>query len=609
MVGTIELLRPQCAAHSAGAGNIGITTLLQALLVSQCELTASQLWPKDYGSHYIDKGTEVFDFIVIGGGTAGSVIAGRLSDNPAYRVLLIEAGGDPPLESQVPGYGLMLQMSRVDWNYTTEPNFKSCLDFPGGSCPWPRAKMLGGCSANNAMQFILGNRRDFDDWEKMGNPTWGWNDVYQHFRKTENYRPPNPYNVHGTGGPLIVDRFNGGFQDIKQLIMQAAKEGGYEDVDDFRDGHYLGYGLLNALIINGTRNTPARAFLQTLKPNLQVIKNAIVTKINFDENKRAQSVNFVYTDEKGTQYQLTAKNSKEIILSAGTIETPKLLMLSGIGHQEHLESHGIPVISNLPVGDNLEDHATITVLFKMKPNEPGFIFDPLFEYLIHRTGPLAGVNVLDATGFLDVRNESGIYPSMQVHHLWFPQGTPSPLLVLGSQSLSIPNVLIENSVLGMMFILINPKSRGTIRLKSTDYLEQPKISPNFFSVYDDVRLFREAIRQGIKLERTPTFRKYGIKHLRQVHPKCSLFGDDTDEYWDCYIRHANNLIYHPTGTARMGPIEDKRTVVDPRLRVKGVKRLRVIDASIMPKIVSANIQATVVAIAEKGADFIKEDWS
>ncbi|CAD7089263.1 unnamed protein product [Hermetia illucens] len=604
---SVGSLDPQCAAHSLGPANIALNTLLQTLLAAQCGLTGCQNWPEDYGPHYVNKGSEIFDFIIIGAGTAGSVVAGRLSDNPNYRVLLIEAGGDPPVESEIPGMAYALQGTRVDWNYTTTPNYMSCLDFPKSFCPWPRGKMLGGCSANNAMEFILGNRRDFEIWESMGNPTWGWDDIFEHLRKLEDYKAPNPYHVHGTRGPLVVGRFNGGYPNIKKLIIEGAKEGGYESVDDFRDGHYLGYGLLNALVINGTRNTPAKAFLQNMKPNLVVVKNAIATKINFDKDRNAQSVDFIYTDKNNVRHQLTAENSKEIILSAGTIETPKLLMLSGIGSRTHLESYGIPVISDLPVGENLQDHVSVTVLFKIdthtKPST-----DTLYNYLIHRSGPLAGVNVLDATGFVDVRNESGLYPSIQIHHLWFPKHTnPSQLVVLGSLQQFVKDVE-KSEILGMMFVLINPKSRGHIRLKSTDYLEQPEIFPNYLSEYDDVRLLRQAIKLGIKLQRAPIFRKYGMELYRINHPKCDDFVFDTDEYWDCYIRHTNNIIYHPIGTAKMGPIQNKGTVVDSRLRVKGVGRLRVIDASIMPKIVSANTQATVTVIGEKGTEFVKEDW-
>ncbi|XP_037916929.1 glucose dehydrogenase [FAD, quinone]-like [Hermetia illucens] len=606
---SVESLNPQCAARSLGPANAAINTLLQTLLAAQCGLTGCQKWPENYGPHYVNKGSEIFDFVVIGSGPGGSVVAGRLSENPDYRVLLIEAGDNPPVESEIPNMAQALQGGRVDWNYTTEPNYKSCLDFPNSFCPWPQGKMLGGSSANNGMQFILGNRRDFEIWKSMGNPTWGWNNVFEHFRKLEDYKAPNPYHVHGTRGPLVVDRFNGGLQEIKRLIFHAAKEGGYEFVDDFRDGHYLGYGLMNGLIINGQRNTPAKAFLQNIKPNLVVVKNAVATKINFDKDKNAQSVTFVYTDKDNVRHQLTAENSKEIILSAGTIESPKLLMLSGIGSRKHLESYGIPVISDLPVGENLKDHVAVTLVFKIEThlNNPK---DTLYDYLIHRSGYLAGVNVLDAAGFVDVNNESGLYPTIQIHHLWYPKHTKqSEFAILGSLQQFLRDDVQETEILAMLFVLICPKSKGYIKLKSTDYLEQPEIFPNYLSEYEDVRLLREAIRLGIKLKKTPIFRKYGLELYRINHPKCDDFIFDTDEYWDCYIRHTNNINYHPAGTAKMGPINDKATVVDSRLRVKGVGRLRVIDASIMPEIVSANLQATVSVIGAKGADFIKEEWN
>lgn len=456
------------------------------------------------------------------------------------------------------------------------------------------------------MIFVRGNRRDFDHWAELGNPTWDWDSVLPYFKKTENYRPPNPYGIHGEGGPMVVDRFND-FPQIKEKVYNAAVEAGYERVDEFRDGHNLGFGELDSLIIDSRRNTPAKAFLTTVKPNLDIIKNAIVTKINFDEHKRARSVNFEYTDKKKVTHSLVAEARKEIIVSAGTVESPKLLMLSGIGPRKHLESLNIPVLSDLSVGKNLHDHPILPIYFSYKGPKENPLND-MYNYLAHGTGRLASIHMIDLTAFLDVNNKTGVYPDLQVHHLWYGHGA-FPLVPASNPTamLLLNKIYLTSGILGSYLVVVNPDSRGYIKLCSTDYRRQPIIQPNYLGDYRDVQIYIDGIRRLRELQKTPTFLRENIKFVRINLPECSQYPYDSDRYWECYIRHSSYLIFHPVGTVKMGPDSDPDAVVDYRLRVRGVKGLRVIDASIMPKIVSANPMAATIMIAEKGADFVKED--
>lgn len=439
-----------------------------------------------------------------------------------------------------------------------------------------------------------------------------------YFLKSEDNR--NPYlartSYHKTGGYLTVQEppYK---TPLAIAFLQAGQEMGYEN-RDLNGFNQTGFMLTQATIRRGSRCSTAKAFLRPVRnrPNLHIAMNAQVLRVFFNAGKRATGVEFL---RNGRQQIVRCK--REIILSAGAINSPQLLMLSGIGPSEHLTEFGIPVISDLRgVGSNLQDHVGLGGLTFLV-NEPITLqrdrfqtLSTMLEYIVREQGPMTNPGI-EGLAFLNTKyaDKSGDYPDIQFHF------APSSI---NSDSDQIRKILgLTDRVYNTMYkplhgvetwsilpLLLRPKSTGWIRLKSKNPLVHPEIDPNYFTHKEDIDVLVEAIRLAMRVSNTSAFQRFGSKPHTIRMPGCHTYQFDTYEYWECALRHFTFTIYHPSGTCKMGPRSDSTAVVDSRLRVYGVKGLRVIDASVMPTIVSGNTNAPTIMIGEKASDIIKEDW-
>ena len=528
---------------------------------------------------------EEFDYIIVGAGSAGCVLANRLSKNQNNKVLLLEAGGkdnNPWIHIPV-GYYKTLHNPNTDWCFNTEPD----ATMNNRSIPYPRGKTLGGSSSINGLLYIRGQEQDYNLWRQQGNVGWGWKDVLPYFIKSENQeRGPNKF--HGVNGPLSVSdqRIK---LDILNVFMDAAQEIGIPKVNDFNKGDNFGCGYFQVTEKNGLRCSTAVGYLNPVKKrtNLKIEINSHVKCINF-ENKKAIGVSYWKNN-----ILKTIKANKEVILSAGSIGTPQILQVSGIGEASKLQNLGIKIIHNLPgVGKNLQDHLMFRPVYKVKNiktlnKKINSLIGKMMigmEFMLFRKGPMTmGASQLCGFAKSDLGRET---PNLQFHI----QPISTDKLIGGAK-------LHDFDSFTPTVANIRPTSRGEINIISKDTREDPKIKMNYLSTIED----RQVAAQGLKLIRkivmeTNTFKKYEPEEYR---PGIQIKDDEelvkvASEY--------SQTIFHPVGTCKMGSGSD--AVVNDKLFVKGVENFRVIDASIMPNITSGNTNAPTIMIAEKGADMI-----
>lgn len=483
--------------------------------------------------------------------------------------------------------------------------------------------MLGGTHGMNAMIYLRGHRRDYDDWLRFGNPTWGYDDVLKYFLKSERnlnekfLRHENG-KFHSEKGFLPVGYYRSVNETnvIEDILIAAGKEAGYNYVDDFNADTLLGYGRVQGTIHENQRQTTAKTFLIPAKnrPNLHIIKHAHVTKIDIDDSSRATGVHFIYNGK----HKLTANVKKEIVVSAGAISSPQLLLLSGIGPRKHLKKLNIPVEKDLAVGKNLQDHLIVPMLFSFHRSQADSLpYDSLLndtiDYMLHKKGFLASIGITDLVSYINTENGTG-YPDIEMHYFAFNKDSNSLkgyLKIIGFNDKIQEKVHeeLKRGELSMVFVvLLNPKSAGEIKLKSSDPLEKPSIFPNYLDKKEDWQTILNGVKYQYNHIYSKAFKEHEGEFIHLPIDECDKFKFASDEYFKCYINHVAGTVYHPVGTNKMGLKTDKTAVVDAQLRVHGIDGLRVIDASIMPKIVSSNTNAPTIMIGEKGVDMIKQFW-
>uniref|UniRef100_F6V6J6 Glucose-methanol-choline oxidoreductase N-terminal domain-containing protein n=1 Tax=Ciona intestinalis TaxID=7719 RepID=F6V6J6_CIOIN len=574
----------------------------------------------------IDQPDEEYDFIIVGAGTAGNVIANRLTERPNTKVLLLEAGDNdaPNIYISVPMLAPYVQGTDADWMYRTEPQKHGCKLLENNISFWPRGKVLGGSSSMHYMWYVRGGKDDFDSWEKSGATGWSYKDVLPYFKKSEQAMHTNmTEDFHGTDGYLKTSYpYN---SELANLFVKAGEELGY-DHTDYNGERMLGFHLAQQTLYKGRRQSSATSFLHSVikerRNRLHIVGRAHVRQIVFEEGedgrKRASGVIYVRDD-----VEVKVRARKEVIVSGGAVGSPQLLMLSGIGPKQHLKDTGIPLVADLPgVGQNMQDHVQVPATFRAETEgltmgDKTFLSSVL-EYVIGSTGPL-GHTGADAQAL--VRSTMA-----ETARDWLPDIQ----LVLLSAEWTRSNMKLFKNVLNLKqefadrlekladkrntntfsnFLvyscLLRPVSVGYIKLRSSNYLDHPVIQPNYLSNQKDVDVLIEGISRPmvwIQSHETPTT---GVCRL---YDQCKSWHCRSDQFYECMSRSLTMTIFHPIGTAKIGSLSDVMAVVDPRLRVYKVEGLRVADASVMPSIPSANTQAACYMIGEKAADMIKEDW-
>ncbi|HEY0701954.1 MAG TPA: choline dehydrogenase [Candidatus Acidoferrales bacterium] len=522
--------------------------------------------------------TKTYDYIIVGAGSAGCVLAARLTENSAASVLLLEAGGrDTAREIKIPAAFSKLFKTKVDWNYTTEPE----PHLNNRRLYWPRGRVLGGSSSINAMIYIRGNAADYDGWKNLGNEGWGFSDVLPYFRKSEN-RERGACEFHGAGGPLNVADLHL-VNPLTRAFVAGAEELGIAANPDFNGVAQDGVGLYQVTQKNRQRHSAADAYLKPAlrRPNLHVWTGVHAQRVLLEKG-RAVGVAFL---RDGRDEEVRATN--EVILAGGTVNSPQLLMLSGIGPTAQLARHGIATRQDLPgVGANLQDHPMVSVgYFCTKPVslDKAETVPNLLRYLFLKDGPLTS-NVAEAGLFTRTRDGLNV-PDVQI--LFGPAYYRGHGLIRRKEY-----------CFGFGPTLIAPESRGSITLRSANPLEAPIIHANYLSTANDLRSMIEGVRLSRSIAHTQAFATYRGEEL---HPGASA---TRDEDLAAFLRAEVETLYHPVGTCKMG--HDPRAVVDPQLRVHGVERLRVVDASVMPIVPAGNTNAPTIMIAEKAADLIRQ---
>jgi choline dehydrogenase len=520
-----------------------------------------------------------FDYIIVGAGSAGCVLAARLTEDPAVRVLLLEAGGpDSRREVAMPAAFSKMFQSAQDWTFFTdaEPHLDQRKLF------WPRGKMLGGCSSINAMIYIRGNHKDYDQWRDLGNPGWGFADVLPYFRKSEKQQR-GASEFHGADGPLCVSDHRC-VNPLTEAFVQAGVESGFAANNDFNGAAQEGFGKFQVTQREGRRHSASEAFLRPAmqRPNLKVETQVLVSGILFD-GPRAVGVSY----QKGNG-SAQARASREIILSAGAIGSPHVLLLSGIGPADHLNKLGLPVVSDLPgVGENLQDHPVVPVAFHC--TQPVSLASAeslpnLLRYLLFKNGPLTS-NIAEAGGFVKI-NQDCPSPDLQYHF------GPAFFINHGLTP-------IEGHGFTLGPTLVRPYSTGRLRLRSNNPVDSPGMMANYLDDERDMRVLVEGIRLARRIAQARAFAPF---RGEEFMPGNAI---QTDHELRAYIRQNVQTLYHPVGTCKMGPANDSMAVVDAELRVHGLKGLRVVDASIMPTVPGGNTNAPTIMVAEKAADMIR----
>ena len=528
---------------------------------------------------------QVFDLIIVGAGTAGCLLANRLSANTNLKIALIEAGGNDNYHwIHIPvGYLYCMGNKRTDWLFKTT-NQKG---LNGKALNYPRGKVLGGCSSINGMIYMRGQSKDFDHWRQLGNHGWGWDDVLPYFiRSEDNFSGKD--NFHGVGGEWRVDKQRLAWTVLDDF-MEAANQTGIPKIDDFNNGNNFGVSYFKVNQKNGFRLNTVRAFLKPIKhrKNLEVFTNCEVSNLII-ENNRVSGVKIIQN-----QIENKILCNKEVVLSAGAIGSPKILELSGIGNPKILNDIGIKIkVENKNVGENLQDHLQLRVIYKLKNaktlnqqiNSPFGKLKIGIEYLLNRSGPMSMAP--SQLGIFAMSDSSYEFPNLQFHV------QPLSLDKFGEPLHNFPG--LTASVCNL-----NPLSRGSIHISSKNYNIPPKIDPNYLSDPIDKKVAVQSIKLARKIINQPAMKKYSPTE----YAPGEKFQSDID--LEKVAGNIGTTIFHPVGTCAMGV--QKNSVTNPKLKVNGIENLRVVDASVMPSITSGNTNSPTLMIAEKASEMILND--
>ena len=543
-----------------------------------------------------------FDYVIIGGGTAGCLLANRLSAEQNRSVLLLEAGkADSYPWIHIPvGYLYCIGNPRTDWMYHTEPD----AGLNNRTQRYPRGRVLGGCSSINGMIYMRGQARDYDAWATLtGDDSWSWHNALTDFKAHENHyrldQGTDPMtgdnsrfsDMHGSGGEWRVEKQRLRW-DVLDSFADAAEQAGIEKIDDFNTGDNAGVGYFDVNQRSGWRWSSSKAFLRPARarPNLTIWTEAQAEKLTWQSGDDGQlRCTGLSAIRAGQPVRVTAKH--EVILSAGAINSPQILQLSGIGPADVLRSHGVEVIRNAPVGENLQDHLQIRAVFKVNGTQTlNTLANSLFgrlkigaEYLLNRSGPMSMSP--SQLGAFTRSDPTRPYANLEYHV------QPLSLEAFGEDLHDFPAITVS-------VCNLNPTSRGKVQISSANFQDPPKIIPNYLSTAEDRQVAADSLRQARRIMAQPAMQSYapeefkpGVQH-QSDEDLARLAGDIA------------NTIFHPVGTVKMGRMDDPSAVLDPHLRVKGVQGLRVVDASVMPTITSGNTNAPTLMIAEKAAAWI-----
>ncbi|CAB3227383.1 unnamed protein product [Arctia plantaginis] len=579
------------------------------------------------------KDGETFDYIVVGSGAGGAAAAARLA-LAGEDVLLIEAGDDPNQLSRVPAATMFLMGSDLDWKYETISNNVSCLSSIGKQCRFSRGKCLGGSTSINYMLYTRGNRKK--DFNNITTPGWTFKDLMPYFLRYEglqdlNQLPPSSRFYHNRTGLLRMEFFSDPLNPFHFKLVESFRSLNFPYNPDVNAQSQIGITKVVGYVYQGERMSTARAYLarEDVKEKLKVAKHTMCTGVIIDKNNIAHGVTVI----QGAR-SLKLYSKKEVVLSAGAVATPQILMLSGVGHADHLKSMGISVKADLPVGDVMTDHVLPLLLLKVNRGKDKGISDKLMllasnleqlpELLVANQGALSSNGLTDINIFantycydfedrklLKVSSDGSdcTVPNLQIINSFIERNLLPLVKPLFQQTTGFNDNVIEqlseanknSAFIVMSPVLLNPRSSGTVRLSNKNPLAPPAIYPNYLANERDVDDMVRSIRIVEQVAETHIFRWYNASLLQLVLPGCPSYEVNRNKYWRCYVRHMTYAVFHSAGTAPLG------TVLDARLRVHNIKNLRVADLSVLPEVPHGNTEAVTIAIGERVADFLLED--
>ncbi|KAI4454885.1 glucose-methanol-choline gmc oxidoreductase [Holotrichia oblita] len=599
------------------AGPLGAAFLLliTKLYFEKSALGKPDDYPPDCSSHLLRIRNPLFDIIIVGGGPAGVVLANRLSEVSQWTVLLLEAGDLPSPTSDVPAFYMSLKGSNVDWSYYTEQEKFACQGMKDKRCKLSRGKVLGGSSSINNMHYMHSLPIDFLEWPGEARHGWRLDNIEKNYRKHENNLGFVNETVFGNSGELSLNFINEE-NDIKNLIYEGAEIMGYSKINP---GGTIGYQNVLGVIDGGVRQNYAKAFLGPIKDrdNLFLAKRALVTKIitQIPKDRRIQGVN-VYIGGK----QITIKAKKEVILTAGAINTAQLLLMSGFGPKDQLKRSDVPVVVDLPVGQNLQDKIS-TLLFVGIDNGTAKLddvstVDNAYSFIMHRTGGFTQTNVNDIVGFINTEDKDSDIPNILIYHYFFERNDPtleSFIDSFGFQDKIKGSIMRQNNherLIAFAPTVIKPKSRGQIVLESDNPFRKPFIYGNYLSEREDHQTLLSAAKYILAMIETEPFKKRDAHFLEVDMPTCRNFKYCNEPYLACAVTAMSFPMSQMVGTAQMGDLTSKCDirVTDEFMLLDGIRHLRIVDASVIPEQITGNVEAAVAMMAENAADQIKKFW-